>query len=285
MGATRDVGVKVVATARTILGRIGRGARLIARRRPDRTRIHSPALERPSFVLATGLVAALAAIALLDPLLRKHPGIPDGSVLDTVLTALTSFGEGVEILIGAAALLLAVAAVDPAGLARRLRARLVAVGAMAGFAFASVAGSGLLASLIKNLYGRVRPEHLAGDGVFELHGLAFRAKYAAFPSGHATTAGATAMVLALIFPRWRGPILVAGVVVALTRVALGAHFFSDVAAGFALGACVTLVIAHRLALRGVAFRPLADGRLVPRTAAGPAGWFDLLAGLLAARRG
>lgn len=274
----------VAATA----GRFAAAVRLVARRRPRGVALAGPALERPSFVLASGLVVAFAAIKLFDPLMRGRPDIVDGSFADRLLTALTSFGEGVEILVGSGVLVIASAAIDPAALSKRLRARLVQVATSFGFVFASVAVSGLLASLIKNLYGRARPERLVGDAVFEIHDALFSAKWAAFPSGHATTAGATAAVLALFFPRWRGPIVAAGVGVALTRIALGAHFPSDVAAGFAFGFAFTLMLARGLARRGLVFRMEATGRLTPRAEAGPAGWFDLLAGLIAergARRG
>ncbi|MBV5264508.1 phosphatase PAP2 family protein [Pinisolibacter aquiterrae] len=267
------------------LRRLGHGARLTARRRPVHERRLGPALERPSFVLACGLVVALAAIPLFDPLMRFRPVVADGSIADRILTFGTSFGEGVELLVGSGVLLLLLAAIDPAELTRAVRVRLHGVATAFGFVFASVAGSGLFASSIKNLYGRARPEHLVGDGVFQLHGAAFSAQWAAFPSGHATTAGASAAVLALLFPRWRGVAWAAGAAIAVTRIGLGAHFPSDVAAGFALGAAVTFFLAHRLAARGLVFAQGADGRLVVRRAAGPAGWFDLLADLLAARRG
>lgn len=260
------------------------GVRRLAARTARSSRHERPAIERPSFVLAVGLVVALAALRLFDPWMRLKPPIVDGSTSDRVLTALTSFGEGVEILVGSGVLVLALAAIDPTGLSHRVRARLAEVATAFGFVFASVAGSGLLASLIKNLFGRARPEYLVGDGVFQIHSAVFVSKWAAFPSGHATTAGASAAVIALFFPRWRGPIFAVGVAIALTRIGLGAHFPSDVAAGFALGVAFTLALAQELAARHAVFARASDGRLMPRAAASPAGWFDLLADWLAARR-
>ncbi|MCE1237502.1 MAG: phosphatase PAP2 family protein [Hyphomicrobiales bacterium] len=269
----RAAASRLVAGVRRLVARPARGPRL-----------EGPAIERPSVVLAVGLVVALAAVRLLDPWMRLKPAIVDGSTADRLLTALTSFGEGVEILVGSGVLVLMLAAIDPAGLSRRARARLAEVGSAFGFVFASVAGSGLLASLIKNLFGRARPEQLVGDGVFQIHSAVFVSKWAAFPSGHATTAGASAAVLALFFPRWRGPIFAAGAAIALTRIGLGAHFPSDVAAGFALGVAFTMWLAQGLAARRSVFARDGNGRLIPRAAASPAGWFDLLADWLAARR-
>lgn len=281
LSTTSAVAKWVATRARAAVGRLIDGARRISRR-SRRRRLHGPALEQPSVVVAVGLVAALAAIAVLDPLMRLHPGVRDGSPADLILSTLTNFGEGVEILIGAGVATLVLASIDPAGLARRLKAGLFEVATTAAFAFVAVAGSGLLSSLIKNLYGRARPGHVVGDGVFQLHSLAFHSKYAAFPSGHATTAGATAMVLALLFPRARAAILACGALVAATRPALGAHFPSDVLAGLTVGVAFTLGLAHFLARRGLVFRAAADGRLLPRPWARADGWFDLLAGLIGA---
>lgn len=239
--------------------------------------------ESPAVVLATSLCLAIAAIAFVDPLVRGSLGGATG-VWGTFLRKLTHYGEGVEILVASAAILIACLAIDPTGLARRIRAGLVEIGFAAAFAFAAVAGSGIAASLIKNAIGRARPEYLSGSAVFELHPLAFKAKFAAFPSGHSTTAGATAMVLALLFPGLRRPILVVGVAVALSRILLEAHFPSDVVAGFGFGAAFTLGLAEMLARRGLVFRRGADGRFAPKAADRPANWPDVLGALIARAR-
>ncbi len=284
MNDTPRIAEVVKERARDAVTRAWAGVRLVARRRARRRRLSGPAIESPSFVLAVGLVTALAAIKLLDPILRAHPGITDGSFADRVLTALTSFGEGVEIMVGAGVTAIVIAALDPAGLTRRVRHGLVQTAGLAVFAFVSVAGSGLVTALIKNLYGRARPTNLLGESVFQLHASAFTSKFAAFPSGHATTAGASAVVLALIFPRFKGTILAFGAVVALTRIMLAAHFPSDVAAGFAIGAAFTLATARLLARRGVVFETDAEGALRVRAAARPAAWFDHLAAVIAAAK-
>lgn len=281
MATIAETTAAVKAHAAPIGRRLKAGACAL-RRRPARHRRPSiPAVQSPSFVAACGLIAALTAIAVIDPLVRLHPGLTAGSLADRILTALTSFGEGVEMLVGAALVVFAAAAVDPSRLGRRARAGLAEIAGTAAFAFVAIAGSGLIGSLIKNFYGRARPAHIGGEAVFELHTFAFRAKYASFPSGHSTTAGATAVVLALLFPRYARPILTAGVVVAVTRILLEAHFPADVIAGLTLGAVVTLALAHALARRGRVFGWGADGRLRLRPLAAPAAWFDTLAAVLA----
>lgn len=92
----------------------------------------------------------------------------------------------------------------------------------------------------------------------------------AFPSGHTTTAAAAATALALILGA-RPPVVALAIVYVLTiglsRVMVGAHFPSDLAAGMFVGGTVTFLLAHWLGARGVVFQGQADGTLLPRTIA------------------
>jgi membrane-associated phospholipid phosphatase len=273
--AARRIGRRIAANAVERLGDF--------RRHRRRRRIVGPAFEDPATVLAVGLVAALLTVSFVDPILVDLLGRAGGFVR-AALKVLTSFGEGVEILVGSGLLVILALAIEPRGLSLAARAGLVRIGATAAFAFVSVAGSGIAASLFKNAFGRARPDHLTGTGVFDLHPFAFRADWASFPSGHATTAGATAAVLALLMPRFARPILAAGAVVALTRVLLDAHFLSDVVAGYALGAAFTLALAHGFAVRGQVFThdPAGHLRFAPPKGAR---WADVVAALIARARG
>jgi len=270
------------AFARRLGERAGEGLRLLRGRPVRRDARPVPVDEAPGFVLVATLSAAAAAILTVDPWVRGLLGGASGG-WRSFLKTLTSYGEGVEILVVSAAIVILCLAWAPEGLPRRIRAGLVEIGFAAAFAFAAVAGSGLAASLIKNALGRARPEY--AGGIFELHPLAFTAKYASFPSGHSTTAGATAMVLALLFPRLRRAILVVGAAVALSRILLDAHFPSDAIAGFGFGAAVTLALARALAARRLVFSVAENGRLEPKSADRPANWPDVLAALIARARG
>jgi len=103
----------------------------------------------------------------------------------------------------------------------------------------TVAVSGGLANALKFVFGRWRPAaFISGD----LSGFEWFAKgwiRSSFPSGHATTAAAASLVLAIWFPKLRWPIMMAGVAIAATRIVLEAHYLTDVVAGWLLGAgCV-----------------------------------------------
>ena len=108
---------------------------------------------------------------------------------------------------------------------------------------ATVTGAGLLDQILKNVTCRARPT-APGAGTFFARFPCFPAPYAyaSFPSGHATTAFAAALVLAFWYPRQAGVFMGLAVLVALSRVVLGVHFPSDVLAGALLGSGVALVV-------------------------------------------
>lgn len=107
--------------------------------------------------------------------------------------------------------------------------------------FVAVGASGLLAVGAKYLVGKTRPKLWRDGGDFGFYPLTYGYDYASMPSGHATTAGAAAVVLALAFPRAAIVILPLGFALACTRVAIQAHYLSDICAGLALGASCALL--------------------------------------------
>lgn len=62
-----------------------------------------------------------------------------------------------------------------------------------------------------------------------------------FPSGHTMHAVAFTLLASYYFPEWALPLVVFGVLVAVSRVALGLHYPSDVAAGAVLGGALAAV--------------------------------------------
>jgi undecaprenyl-diphosphatase len=114
--------------------------------------------------------------------------------------------------------------------------------------FAAVGVSGLLASGLKYLIGKTRPKLLLETDRLDFAPFTIGYDFNSMPSGHATTFAAVAMIVALACPRVRWIALPLGCAFAFTRVALHAHYASDVLAGLTLGmvcAIFTLTIWQR----------------------------------------
>lgn len=104
-------------------------------------------------------------------------------------------------------------------------------------------------AIVKQLVDRERPFASIGAEIEvrgpQLAGLSF-------PSGHATTAMATAVLLvAFLPPRWRPLPLAWAAVVAIARLYYGEHNLLDVLAGAALGTAFAAVLWHALLNREV----------------------------------
>jgi undecaprenyl-diphosphatase len=135
---------------------------------------------------------------------------------------------------------------------------------MASYIFISVGLAALIVNIIKRAIGRPRPDMFADHGLFSVNPFTWNFDFESFPSGHATVNGAFFMALALLFPRFRWPLLILGVCFALTRVFVGAHYPSDVTVGFGFGMWFAFAAALFFSRIGVLFET-ADGRLAVRT--------------------
>ena len=105
------------------------------------------------------------------------------------------------------------------------------------FAVAAFAGSALLVQLLKQIFGRARPEDML---VFS--------DYGSYPSGHTANAATIAVVLCVLFPRvWMffvGAIWVFAM--ALSRTVLSVHWLTDTVGGALVGVSAALLIAALL---------------------------------------
>lgn len=113
---------------------------------------------------------------------------------------------------------------------------LVIAGRWRGAVFAALcfAASAGAVQLLKQLFGRARPEDMlvASD-------------YGSFPSGHTANAATIALVVWVLFPRvWTAVVGVLWVLaMALSRTFLSVHWASDTLGGALVGAGVVLVLA------------------------------------------
>lgn len=197
------------------------------------------------------LAVLLLSIAFVDrPAARYfHDADPQ---LRQAFMVITQFGLGKGYLIVTALLFLALRAGAASVRDTRLAARLRHQAWRALYLFVAVAGSGLAVDLTKVIFGRARPKLLFADGFYGFSWGALRSDYWSFPSGHATTMGALAVGLSLLWPRGLPLFLVAALLVAASRIIVTAHYLSDVLAGAALGAVMAWAIWQGFARAGVA---------------------------------
>jgi lipid A 4'-phosphatase len=104
-----------------------------------------------------------------------------------------------------------------------------------GFVFAVIAISGLIADILKPVFGRARPRLLLQDQIFGFSWHGAHSIYWSFPSGHAVTIVALATSLYVLYPPLWPAYATAALLVAASRVIIDAHYLSDVIAGAYLG--------------------------------------------------
>ena len=122
-------------------------------------------------------------------------------------------------------------------------------------------------NVIKVIFGRARPKLFEDAGSYSFDFWARDSDYASFPSGHATTAMAFGVALALLFPRLRWVFLCIGMWIAISRMFVRAHYPSDVLAGCLIGGAAAWLLARWLAQRRLVFGFDDGGRLVRRPGA------------------
>ena len=108
---------------------------------------------------------------------------------------------------------------------------------------AAIEAASYVDGALKSAIGRARP--FVGDP--HVHPSIGLPHDPSMPSGHAMNAFTGAVLLAIVVPRARRPLLGLAALIALSRVYLGVHFPSDVIAGAILGAAVGATAAWLLA--------------------------------------
>jgi len=177
---------------------------------------------------------------------------------------ITDFGKSGWFLWPVAVLIVTAAALARPLLGRLANLMILSIVVRLEFVFFAIGIPALTVSIVKRLIGRVRPSEW---GPFHYVPFSWRPDYASMPSGHSTAAFAAAFAIGALWPRARVPMWIYAGVIAVSRVAVHAHFPSDVIAGGFVGILGAILVRNWFAARRLAFVRGPDGAV--KTLAGP----------------
>jgi len=199
------------------------------------TEITSSRFPRIWIALATVAVIALVAAFFLDHAAAAWIGAHSSPELKRAMQTVSRVGDWPAHLI-AGLLGIAIAFVAKSKMWMRIFLAMLVALALAG----------VTARVVKLATGRARPSVKT-----EAHwnGPRYSSKYHAFPSGH--TASSTAFFVALFLKRKKigAPLLLIPVLIALSRMVVGAHYLSDVTFAAILGVICAVVATRWLSTR------------------------------------
>ena len=207
-------------------------------------------------------LGALAVVLIAFPFDRGlsvwGTGLPDA--IRGFFFAITDIGLADWVLIPSA-LLFAISGLLALAMRKKPKPHraLVQMTQLYAFIFLGVGLPGLLANIVKRIVGRGRPEVYDSTGAFSFEHFINDWTYQSFVSGHAATIFAVAFVVGFLSRRWFWFALALAVLVAISRVIVGAHYPSDVLAGAIVGTLGAYVVRNLFASRRVLFEYHPDG--------------------------
>ncbi len=90
---------------------------------------------------------------------------------------------------------------------------------------------GIITQFIKHIVGRPRPNHINFEDVYNFNFFTLESNFHSFPSGHSSTIFIVCFLLVAVFPKLKYFFYFLASIIALSRVVVGAHFFTDIVAG------------------------------------------------------
>lgn len=215
---------------------------------------------RSSWLIAAAIVVALlVALGFVDATMsRLGQGLPEQII--TIFGWITRLGESDYILISSGIVFLVCGALALALRDGRWKPAMRQLAGLGGFLFVGVGLPGLLTAIIKRLIGRPRPEYLETLGPFDFRAMSWLDwTYQSFPSGHTTTAFALCFTVSFLVPRGFPWMLTLAVLIAVSRIIVGAHYPTDVLGGAVVGMLGAYGVRNVFAARGWVFERRPDG--------------------------
>lgn len=181
-----------------------------------------------------------------------------------VFGRISAYGKSSWVLWPLGTVLLVLALLGAMKLERPAREAVAMLSVRFGFIFLAVAVPGVIVAIVKRIIGRGRPYVTDPVDPFAYLQLVWRADYASFPSGHATTAFGVLVAVGVVWPRLLPVLWIYALAVAGSRVVVGAHYPSDVIAGAVVGTVGALLVRDWFAARGLGFAVDARGVIWPK---------------------
>lgn len=218
------------------------------------------------WIFATAAVLVAGLIPFDPSLSARAQGLP--SALVELNRRITDFGRFGWMIYGsalfAAIAYVAVRVSQSGGAAGRARTAM----RLSSYFLVTIASASALVHLLKTLIGRARPELLAEVGAYSLTPLTGSTVFESFPSGHSAAVGSFFGAFALLVPRLRPLFLAGALLIGASRVIVGAHYPSDVAAGLLVGLWCAMMTAFVFARWNVLFRLDPEGWPRPKALLG-----------------
>ena len=215
------------------------------------------------WILAATVVLVVALVPF-DPAISRHAqGLPGAVVAFNA--HITDFGTFRWMLYGSGVLVILAYVVHRAAGNGTAAGRARSVTRLSLYFFLTIGATSALVHFAKLIVGRARPELFADLGAYSLTPFAYDDLYSSFPSGHSAAVGALFGAFSMLAPRLRSLFLLGALTIGVSRVILGAHYPSDVAAGLLLGLWTAIATAFVFAHLDWLFRFDERGWPLPKS--------------------
>ncbi|MQX08771.1 phosphatase PAP2 family protein [Sinorhizobium fredii] len=224
-------------------------------------------LASTGWIVLTTIVLVLALVPFDPQLSEWAQALPD-EIVDFNRT-ITDVGTFAWMIYTSATLLLIAFVVRRASRRDTIRQRARTARNLSAYFLLTIGTASALVHGLKFLIGRARPELFADYGAYSLTPFTGDRLFESFPSGHSTAAGAFFGAFAMLKPELRPLFLILALLIGVSRVIVGSHYPSDVAAGLLLGLWVAMMVAFLFARRDWLFLLDTGGWPAPKATRPP----------------
>ena len=203
------------------------------------------------------LLAAAILVAALLPfdgvISQSAQALPGGVV--TFNERITDFGTFAWMIYGSGSIVIIAYILHRVSRSDGFSSKMKTGWRLALYFLVTIGSASAVVHLVKLVMGRPRPELFAEYGArslsfFSGHDWVFES----FPSGHSAAVGSFFGAFAMLVPRLRILFALGALTIGITRVIVGAHYPSDVAAGLLVGLWTALMTAFFFARQNWLFR-------------------------------